>query len=166
MRRERVGEDEARRDRGIEERVPLDRDRRRPVVSARDRHVQILLVVERRLAETANQAALRDRRAVDAQVRVVDRHEVRIEEVLALQRIGVRLVSPNLVPDQTADREVLRDVAAVDVEQRLGVDVARDVVGLIDDAVARVAVRALGMPQQLVLVRVRISADVGLDVSP
>jgi hypothetical protein len=98
---------------------------------------------------------------------VVDGKEIGIQEVLALQRAVRGLEVGNLVADQSTDREVTtHERHRVDVEQRLGVDVARDVVRLVQDTVERETGSAFRLAQCRVLVRVPVGADVGLDVAP
>ena len=164
--REGIGEDEARRDRRIEEGVVRRRNRGRPVVAARYREVEKALEVEGRLPIGAHEAPLRVDLAVVLRVGVVDRDEVGIEEVLSLEAVRRGLGVGDPVAQQARNREVARQLAPVEVEQRLRADVARDVVGLVDGPVERGALETLRMPENQVLVRVGIDADVGLQVAP
>ena len=100
-----IAEDEARRDRRIEERVLANGNRRRPIVPSCRRHVQVVLEARGSLTECAHQASLRDDGAVRLGQRVVDRDEIRIEEVDAFRAIDRRFLIENRVSNQTAQRQ-------------------------------------------------------------
>src|SRR5205807_1144969 len=115
-RRKCVREDEARRVGGIEERVALPRDRGSPVISPGYREIEVLPEVHGGLTKSTHQPALLRGRLAEPLVRVVDGHEVRIEEILAHCRVSRRLFVSNRVANESGDPEVVVDLVAVDVE--------------------------------------------------
>src|SRR5690606_10542553 len=102
--------------------VRAGRNRGRPVVAARGRQVQVVPVVELNLAECTDQAPLGGGGLAGPEVRVVDGHEVRVEELAAGECGDGPLPVADLVPHHGADAELLRQVITVDVQQRLHVD--------------------------------------------
>src|SRR3977135_3013121 len=67
---------------------------------------------------------------------------------------------------EATDRDAVRDGVAADVEHRERIQIARDHVRLIEQPVGRVAQCTLGVPKQLILIRITVCAEVGLDVTP
>jgi hypothetical protein len=98
------------------------------------------------LAEGADQAALLERSLARPEVRVVDGDEIRIQELCAEACIGSRPEVGYRVANQSTDREAVGQSVAVEVEQRLDVDVSGNDVCQIEDAARRKSGRALRIP--------------------
>src|SRR4029079_5597604 len=116
--------------------------------------------------ECAYEAPLRNGGAIRPLVRVVDRNEVRVEKVRALQRVRRGFEIRYRVTNQTVERNTSRERVGVEIQQRLSTDVPCDVICDIDNAVVRVPGRTLGVAQNKVLIRVTVSPDIGFEIAP
>ena len=67
---------------------------------------------------------------------------------------------------EPADRDVAGDRMAVEIQQGLGVEIPRDIVRDVEDAVVGVPVGASGIAQQLVLVGIAVRTNVGSEIAP